>query len=366
MDHIAGGVTSLRGRKTGIARAKKSKGFAGQRRYFSLLAALLAIFLASVACADQVSFADDVPLSLMIADSGYQPSGYSATSVDPVFPGDPGDVLLPHVPTSQWHYGCTATSAGMLFSYYDNFGYVDLYDQPIPDTLDNDTTIIATDQHVADYWEAYGNTGPDPWEQEGREDHTWADCPADFLGTNQWKWDYSSYPSTDGTIDSNSDGATSVWTRGDGEKLYDFSPGTAYGTPDTSASHGMRLFAESRGYNILENYTQAVDGRVSGGFSFSEYMSEIDSYNPVMLNVTGHTMLGMGYNTTNDTVYLHDTWSNSVQSMTWNSAYEGRDLQSVIVIHFDPSGQIPEPGSLTLVIIGLGAVCYRLRRRERS
>jgi hypothetical protein len=279
-------------------------------------------------------------------------------------------VILNDVPTSQWTYGCTATSAGMLFGYYDRTGYPNMYTgptnggvcpltdlgqgeptnplYPIPGSCyiiatENGLDGISSNAHADDYWISYGSAGPDPWEGNWPE-HTWGLCTADFLGTNQWKWDYSSFPGTDGVKDTNTDGSTTYWTTGDGSKLYDFYPGPAYGTPTTSCCHGMRLFAESRGYTVEANYNQLTDNQNPNGFNFTEFQAEIDAKRPVLIHVTGHTMVGVGYDAETNEIYIHDTWDNIVHSMPWGGSYSGRTLRAVTVIHLAP----PTEYSLTI------------------
>ena len=41
-----------------------------------------------------------------------------------------GDYYLPDVPAFDWCYGCSATSAAMLFGYYDRTGYDNMYAGP--------------------------------------------------------------------------------------------------------------------------------------------------------------------------------------------------------------------------------------------
>ncbi len=41
-----------------------------------------------------------------------------------------GPNLLSNVPAFDWSYGCSATSAAMMFGYYDNTGYPNLYTGP--------------------------------------------------------------------------------------------------------------------------------------------------------------------------------------------------------------------------------------------
>jgi hypothetical protein len=274
----------------------------------------------------------------------------------------PGDVVLGDVPTSTWTYGSSATSAGMVFGYYDRVGYSNMYAgptnggvAPLTDLgqgstpgspIAGSTSIIATengfdgrvtDGHVDDYWVSTGSTGPDPWVSGGTE-HTWGDSTADYMGTNQWKWDYSSVPSTDGTVDSNVDGNTTIWFfTSSASKLHDYQPNAAlsenFGTPDTSMCHGLRLFAESRGYTVeqsggnSQNFTQAIDTVAAGGFSFNDYKAEIDAKRPVIMLLKNgdssvlHNMVGVGYNPTGNVVIFHDAQDNSQHTMTWGGTY---------------------------------------------
>ncbi len=270
---------------------------------------------------------------------------------------------LDEVPTSRWTQGCSATSAGMIFGYYDRTGYPDMYTGPTnggvcPLTelgqgtpsdagypFDGSCSIIATAKgfdgrttrgHTDDYWISYGSSGPDPWVANGWTEHEWGNCTADFMGTNQWKWDTD----LDGTIDSLSDGATRLYWGSGNSKLYDYIPPASIGTPQTALAHGMRLFAESRGYNLVydssvgayEIYTQQTDNRVADGFSFTDFKYEIDNGHPVMVQVTGHSMVGVGYEDP-DTIYIHDTWDNNIHSMTWGDSYAGMDLRAITVMH---------------------------------
>ncbi len=264
-------------------------------------------------------------------------------------------VMLSDVPTSRWTYGCSATSAGIMVGYYDRNGFPNMYagptnggvapltdlgqgigSTPIPGSC----SIIATQNafdgrtvrgHVDDYWTGNGDPGPDPWEGHWTE-HAWEGCTADFMGTNQWKWDFSPWPSGDGVIDTNIDGATILFYAC--TKLYDFVPPSALGQPQTALCHGLRLFTESRGYTVVGNYSQKVDSQcLVGGFSFADYMKEIDNGYPVMIQVVGHSMVGVGYDEMSQTVYLHDAWDNNVHQMTWGTSYSGMDLQAVTVIH---------------------------------
>lgn len=296
------------------------------------------------------------------------PAGYYHHAVETV---SQSAVVLNGVPTSTWTYGCSPTAAGMIFGYYDRNGYSNMYTGPAnggvaPLTDLGSTSLIAskksvdgrtTNGHVDDYWISYGSSGPDPWETNNWEEHTW-DSVADFLGTSQWKWDFIR---RDGRKDYNLDGSTALWSYRSGAKLFDYIPPASYGLPQTSLSHGMRLFAEARSYIVLENYTQKIDALYAEGFSFDDYIAEIDAGWPVMIQLDGHSMVGVGYDAADESVYVHDTWDNSLHSMTWGHVYAGMDHIAVTVIHLDASYTVPEPA--TICLLSLGSFILLIKRR---
>lgn len=281
-------------------------------------------------------------------------------------------VILSEVPTSTWTYGCTATAAGMMFGYYDRAGYPDMYTGPAngglaplndlgqgndPDNpIAGACSIIATQQgfdgrttpgHVDDYWVSLLSEGPDPWEATGIE-HVWGDCTADFLGTSQWKWDFDG----DGVKDHNLDGATQIKSNVDGTPLFDYIPPAESGLPQTDGCHGLRLFAESRGYAVETNYTQQLDTVATGGFSFGDLMAEIDAGRPVLSGLrsedSGHSILIVGYNTTGNTIYIHDTWDNETHWMTWGGEYAEMTQTEVIVLHLEVAPTADAGGPYTI------------------
>jgi hypothetical protein len=290
-------------------------------------------------------------------------------------------VILEDVPTSRWTYGCAATAAGMIFGYYDRNGYPDIYTGPKNDgiaplrNLGLRTQLIASKKawgrnspwgHVNDYWIRYGRSGPDRYVIKGREEHTW-NCVADFLGTNQWKWDYYG---DDGQIDFNIDGSTALWAySSSGEKLYDYIPPESAGLPQTSLCHGLKLYAEYCGYTVEENYTQKVDTLFEDGFSFEDFKAEIDSGQPVIIQLRGHSMVGLGYNDEDLKIYIHDTWDNRLHWMEWGQSYAGMNQIAVTVLHLDApeisgasglelysSGQsytVPEPAAVAVFLLGI-------------
>jgi len=273
----------------------------------------------------------------------------------------PQSALVLSVPTSTWSYGCSATAAGMIFGYYDRPGFSNMYTGPTnggvapltdlcqgndpANPIPGSCSICSTQQgfdgrttmgHVNDYWISYNSPGPDPWEGSWLE-HTWGECTTDYMGTNQWKWDFGPWPNGDGITDNNVDGGTILFTYNSSERLYDYIPPSNLGLPATALCYGLRLFAESLGYTVEQNYTQVIDTVYTGGFSFAGYMAEIDTGSPVMIHVTGHSMVGVGYDEPTQTVYLHDTWDNNVHSMTWGGSYAGMANQAVTVINFAES-----------------------------
>lgn len=267
-----------------------------------------------------------------------------------------GTNTLPNVPAFDWSYGCSATAAAMMFGYYDNMGYPDIYTGPTNDgvmPMTNDeawgsgecplsATHLGIDGrttrgHVDDYWIAPGSTADDPFITNGWTEHAQGECTGDFMGTNQYNY-------------GNSDGSTTFYLYTDGSPTYDF---TAFEPDLRDGCHGMRLFLESRGYAVSSNYSQYILGHVSNtqGFTFQQYKEEIDAGRPVMIQVAGHSMVGYGYNDTGTLVYLHDTWNYYDHEMTWGGDYEGMQ-------HFGVSVLVPStapPGTSTLTVTTSGS-----------
>ena len=98
-------------------------------------------------------------------------------------------------------------------------------------------------------------------------------------------------------------------------------------------------------------------------------MAEIDNGSPVMIQLEGHSMVGVGYNAADKRVYLHDTWGDYVASMTWGGSYSGMDQYAVTVLHLkDPGGGTgngsPELSTwMLLACSGLAGVVLRRRRK---
>ena len=103
-------------------------------------------------------------------------------------------------------------------------------------------------------------------------------------------------------------------------------------------TQGRKQFYEARGYTVTTCYNQPTDNKYAGGFSYAQFRAEIDAGRPVMLNLNGHTIVGVGYNDPS-TVYIHDTWhqDGTNQSMTWGGSFGGMDLLSVSIVNLAPN-----------------------------
>ena len=277
---------------------------------------------------------------------------------------------LLNVPAFYWSYGCSATSAAMLFGYYDRIGYANMYTGPTnggvspldnsiwgrttyPHVVSGECPLSAshngiddrsTNGHVDDYWVDYLSTG-DPYAGHWAE-HTIGTCTADYMGTNQWK--YGS------PVVYNQDGGTIFFFIPNGDPTYDYA---AEEPTYRDGGHGMRLFAESRGYTVVTNFNQLIQGQGTDpakGFTFANFQSEIDAGHPVLVQLEGHTMLGYGYNSTGNVVYVHDTWDYSSHTMTWGGTYNGMQHYGVTVMRLQviPPSVTNSTGATNITVTG--------------
>jgi|GEM_PF-2099896 len=270
-----------------------------------------------------------------------------------------------NVPIMRWSYGCSPTSATMLFGYYDRMGYSNIYIGPVNGgvfPLTNQVWGSSSDGqgqcpmsasqygldgrtvrgHKDDYYNGY-NSAVDPYFSNSWTEHSPMDCIADYMGTSM----YRKY--------SNLDGSTTFWYYTNGAPTHDF---TASDLTSRDGMHGMKLFAESRGYTVLTNYNQYIDAKgLDYGFTYSQYKNEIDAGYPVLIQLEGHTVLGVGYSGDNQLI-IHDTWSYLPQSMTWGGYYGSMKHYGVGVIHLQPVSEqldakfygIPDPEVFPLTV----------------
>jgi PKD repeat protein len=274
---------------------------------------------------------------------GQPPPGHR----EPAAPPSRSSSTLVNVPAFDWSFGCSATSAAMAAGYYDNNGYVNMYTGPANGgvmPMNNSiwgTAVINGETrslcplsatmngldgrtirgHVDDFWYSTAVTADDPYITNGWTPHAYGDCTGDFMGTNQ-------------SALGNVDGSTIFAFYPDGTPLYNYTGGEP-GMID--GCHGLRDFYESRGYTVLENFSQYIYGLDGNtiGFTFDQYKQEIDAGRPVLIQVSGHTMLGYGYDDTGNTVYLHDTWDYNSHIMTWGGSYAGMAHYAVTVVRLE-------------------------------
>ena len=285
--------------------------------------------------------------AVIVPGSPHPPEGFIRDEVAklPVPNIAAGTNTISNVPAMTWVFGCTATSAAMMFGYYDNSGYFNMYAGPtnggvfpmtnaVWGTVDFgngdgpmalcplSATRMGLDGrmsrgHVDDYWIQYGNAGPDPYIGHWTE-HTPGECTGDYIGTNQSKFH-------------NSDGWTTFYYWLDGSPRYDYIAPAGY----RDSCHGLKLFVESRGYTVQANgnFSQLIYGYNGNtqGFTYANFKAEIDAGRPVLIWLEGHTMLGYGYNDPS-TIYVHDTWDYSNHSMTWGGTYSGMQHYAVTVL----------------------------------
>ncbi len=245
-------------------------------------------------------------------------------------------VVLQNVPALDWCYGCSATSAAMIAGFYDRTSHPNVYSGPTGGgvmPLNNiswgsgECPLSATHQgydglagpgHVERFWT--NSTGPDPF-GSGDPTGTYYGCTADYMGTNQNWW-------------GNSDGSTTFYFYLDGSPLFD--PLGNETTPPYSrdGSHGLKLFFESRGYTVTTTFNQFILGWEGNtiGFTLDQYRAAIDNGFPVMIQIEGHSMVGLGYETGSNLIYVHNTWDHQMHEMTWGGSYSGMAHYGVSVI----------------------------------
>jgi hypothetical protein len=248
-----------------------------------------------------------VRISISGRNSGIITSS-SSSSPEMTMESSSGASNLSDVPAFDWSYGSSPTAAAMLFGYYDRNGYPDMYTGPADEgvcPLNNETVWaagecplsathqgydgLATNGHANDYY-ITENSSEDPYWDSINYFQLWtphidADCTADFMGTSQYtKW-------------SNLDGTTTFFFDGSGDQVVDE---TGYEPYNRDGCHGMRLFVESRGYTVTNNYNQLIYPNplftgMTYGFTFDNYKTEIDAGRPVLLHIGDYTALGIGY-----------------------------------------------------------------------
>jgi hypothetical protein len=272
-------------------------------------------------------------------------------------------VLLGSTGTYDWWYGCSPTAAGMMIGYYDRNGYAGSdYSNLVPGgvaeansfgnpgALVNST--IASPGHIADFYTGgYLASGDD--NPQSQTWHTF-DSLADFMGSSQ-----------DSVGNSNGSTIFVYWTNG---APFTAADAVANGFKDLDGMYGIGEYLNYRGYDYDSLYTQGIYSTSRPlGFTYAQYMAEIDAGRPVMIQIEGHSMLGYGYDAANMLVSVYDTWAPDGRNpgvMTWGGAYSGMTQWGVVVMELN--GVVPEPLTLTCGLISLGCIGGYLKRRRAA
>ena len=276
------------------------------------------------------------------------PVGYERATVSLPYSASAQGIVTLSVPAFDWSFGCSATSGSMIAAYYDRNGYPNIYTGPTSGgvmPMDSSSWPDWTDGHgdtygqcpltasrngldsrmtrgsMDDYWVSYLSGVQDPFITNGWAEHTWGDAIGDYMKTSQ-----SNY--------GNDDGSTTFYTWTNNRGQLTCNDMVTNGITE-DGTYGRKLFYAAKGYTVTDCYNQKTDNN-KGDFTFALYMAEIDAGWPVMLNLAGHTVVGVGYDNTTNTVYLHDTWDYLTHTMTWGGSYSGMKLQSVSIVNLVP------------------------------
>ena len=78
-----------------------------------------------------------------------------------------------------------------------------------------------------------------------------------------------------------------------------------------------------------------------------------------MIQLNGHSMVGVGYDSWSQTMYMHDGWGDYLTSMSWGGSYSGMDHIAMTVLHLN---SIPEPATVIILLGGVMLLRYRRKR----
>ena len=295
------------------------------------------------------------------------------------------EVYLEEAPDYSWYAGCFGTANGNLMGFWDRSGFPNLYTGPTnggvaplkdvgnlgirsmwASAQGHDGRPSNQPGHMDDYVTSYRahspamsyqDTGPDPYEVEGREEHE-PDCIGDFIGLSQNKWQ-----NMNGECNGNIDAYSFVYWDAAGEKRINHIPDDTSGPP-VDIQSGLRSWVEYRGYQgdvftqLAEFNPNVPDGK---GFTFEDLMAEIDAGYPVMVflqrfdrnsrtlqgtpdvNPEIHGMFVYGYGGVDNGdpfVRFRDSWAGGVRRVRWGSQVWVADLPVRGIIGFRPLPKI--------------------------
>ncbi len=262
----------------------------------------------------------------------------------------PTDMLM-DVPESDWWRGCSPTAAGMILGYYDREGYDgSRYDNLIPggpceliSIGPGDTRIrraIGSPEHTADFFVLQGHVNNDPL-ASGRTEADF-NCLADFMGTSQDEFN-------------NADGYTKFFFSSSGRPLSHTSL-IEYGMTDISGLVGISEYIRYCGYEADELANQYILGYGGNtqGFSLADFQAEIDAGRPVIIHLTGHSMIACGYESGSELISVKNGFGTGPYAMTWGGIYDGRLHFGVSTIRLNIHTQVAPTVSDIAVSIAEG------------
>ena len=137
-----------------------------------------------------------------------------------------------------------------------------------------------------------------------------------------------------------------------------------HGLQDISGMYGIGEYVEYAGYDTSMLYNQYILGYMGNtlGFTFDQYMAEIDAGRPVLIQIVGYTMLGYGYVDGTTDILFYDTWFPGGGMIAWSGSYYGMVHYGVTIME-PTGGYIPAPGAIVLGGIGVALVGWLRRRR---
>ncbi len=279
--------------------------------------------------------------------SGRPPENFRMPAVSPAQVGPmAGTKILDGVPGMDWCYGCLPTATAIIMGYYDRRAYPNLYTGPSalgagvkPMTVDGGVFPLNNSQwgikecplaathmgidgrtirgYVDDYYYGYMSEREDPYITNKWTQHKWVDCTGDFMGSSQ---------SRHGNIDGN----TQTVFDNMGWKVRNYDDRE----PDfIDGAMGWQRFINSRGYAVEDCYTQLIEGKgLVTGFTWDDYVAEIDAGRPVILLVGPHSLVGFGYRSSGQVCYVRDTWDYNMHELPWGGQYTGYDHEAVMVL----------------------------------
>jgi len=229
-------------------------------------------------------------------------------------------VLISDVPSYLWQHGCGPTALGMVIGYYDNIGFSDLIIGDASSQTINVDNAIANSKHYSDYSEPidyYPDLFPDLSELGGA--HT-SNCLADFMKTS-WSIEQNRYGWS--------------WSNMIGIAFVDY----------------VQMCN-----NIYNTY---ISYEWFSGASWEIYKTEIEHNRPVVLLVdsngdgyTDHFVTGIGYDDSNLTYGIYDTWDNSIHWYQWRgmSNYYSWGIYGFSILEIE--GNLEKPSNITIDITG--------------